>query len=126
MAKSCSYNGSTYSDGSVICMNGNEYRCDDGSWVSLGTSCNEEIINTFKDGDLTIEYENDLKELNCLKFYSTGEIGKIGIRNNCSDCQNAVVNWIGVGIKKYKVPGYDNIVINVESNNGKLLGEEPC
>ena len=43
----CEYNGVSYSDGSVVCQNGSEMRCDgtDGSWHYTGNTCD-------KDGEL--------------------------------------------------------------------------
>lgn len=41
MPQSCEYAGNSYSDGAVICQNGTEYRCNDGSWEILGTPCDE-------------------------------------------------------------------------------------
>jgi hypothetical protein len=37
--RSCSYMSSTYSDGSVACQSGSEFRCVDGSWTGLGLAC---------------------------------------------------------------------------------------
>lgn len=42
MAKNCAYNGREYSDGAVVCQNGAEYRCDEGRWEPLGSSCSRE------------------------------------------------------------------------------------
>lgn len=37
---SCTYNGSDYAPGSIVCMKGVEHRCkEDGSWEDLGVSC---------------------------------------------------------------------------------------
>jgi hypothetical protein len=38
-AQSCTYSSAVYSDGSLSCHNGFQYRCDDGAWDSLGQSC---------------------------------------------------------------------------------------
>lgn len=37
---SCSYNGRTYSNGSLICANGRELKCDAGNWRETGYRCN--------------------------------------------------------------------------------------
>jgi len=39
LGKNCTYAGQTYSDGSEVCQNHKTYRCDDGSWTSLGGTC---------------------------------------------------------------------------------------
>jgi hypothetical protein len=37
---SCTYKGSEYAPGSVVCMEGVEHRCNaDGAWENLGTEC---------------------------------------------------------------------------------------
>lgn len=123
MAKSCVYEGKEYSDGAVTCQNGKEYRCNDGTWDSLGSSCG----NTVTAAQVTDDAElRTSKTLACLSFFSAG-ISQVGIRNNCSECKVAVVNWQPqVGIRKYKVQGYSQIVINIEAQSGQLIGEDPC
>jgi hypothetical protein len=37
----CTYNGQSYSDGSVTCQGGYEYKCNGGSWDSLNTTCSK-------------------------------------------------------------------------------------
>jgi hypothetical protein len=36
---SCTYNGTSYSEGSVTCQNGWEYRCNNGGWSATGARC---------------------------------------------------------------------------------------
>lgn len=62
----------------------------------------------------------------CLAFFPAG-IGKVGIRNNCDKCMTAVVNWTPtVGVRNYNVQGFSQIIIDVLSSNGQLIGEQPC
>ncbi|MXZ00725.1 hypothetical protein F4Y93_08780 [Candidatus Poribacteria bacterium] len=42
MANTCKYKGQDYSNGAVVCMNGWEYQCNNGRWISLGSSCRGE------------------------------------------------------------------------------------
>jgi hypothetical protein len=35
----CFHGGRTYSDGAASCQSGFEYRCNDGEWIALRTSC---------------------------------------------------------------------------------------
>lgn len=35
------YAGKTYSQGAVVCPDGRQYKCEDGEWTSLGTTCPE-------------------------------------------------------------------------------------
>jgi hypothetical protein len=37
----CLYNGSSYSDGSIVCMNGETHRCDGDVWTNLAYSCDK-------------------------------------------------------------------------------------
>jgi len=37
---SCSYNGRSFSNGSLICANGREMKCDSGNWRETGYRCN--------------------------------------------------------------------------------------
>ncbi|SFZ72714.1 hypothetical protein [Chitinimonas taiwanensis] len=60
----------------------------------------------------------------CVNFFYHS--GGLGIRNNCSECKVAVVNWDGRGIYYYKVAGYSQIVVARESSFGQLIGENPC
>jgi hypothetical protein len=39
MGQSCTYNGTSYSDGAVVCQAGYEYACNDGNWDALNTPC---------------------------------------------------------------------------------------
>jgi hypothetical protein len=39
MPNACVYKNESYSDGAVVCMNGYEYRREDGTWEPLGTTC---------------------------------------------------------------------------------------
>ena len=123
MAKSCTYDGKEYSDGSVVCQSGKEYRCNDGTWDSLGTSCGTKVSCP----QITDDPKARKKaKLQCLSFFSAG-IGRVGIRNSCSECKIAVVSWTPtVGIRRYKVPGYSEIIINIEDQTGQLIGENPC
>ncbi|MCX6156249.1 MAG: DUF1496 domain-containing protein [Candidatus Kapabacteria bacterium] len=125
MGNSCVYDGKTYSEGSVVCMNGWEYRCNDGSWDSLGTSCGNESYYSIQDGQLVASKPSPEMGLACLSFFAAG-VGRVGIRNNCSTCKQAVVNWSTIGVKKYPVQAYDQIVIDMESSTGQLIGEDPC
>lgn len=123
MPKSCVYNGSEYSHGSVTCQNGYEYKCNDGEWDALGTSCGrfvEKSTGEVVDPDLR------LPPLPCVSFFGAG-IGRVGIRNNCPECKYAVVNWLPrVGIRRYRVEGHNQVIIDTEDNTGLLIGEDPC
>jgi hypothetical protein len=37
--RSCAYGSTSYSDGSISCQDGYQYRCDDGAWDSRGRFC---------------------------------------------------------------------------------------
>jgi hypothetical protein len=39
VTSTCSYNGHGYSDGASLCQSGAQYRCDRGTWRSLGLTC---------------------------------------------------------------------------------------
>jgi hypothetical protein len=39
VTSSCSYNGQGYSDGASACQSGTQYRCEGGTWRSLGLAC---------------------------------------------------------------------------------------
>jgi len=123
MAKSCTYDGKEYSDGSVVCQSGKEYRCNDGTWDSLGSSCGTHVTAPQITEDAKVRAD---AKLQCMSFFGAG-IGRVGIRNSCSGCMVAVVSWQpSVGIRRYKVAGYSEIVINVEDQAGQLIGENPC
>jgi hypothetical protein len=63
----------------------------------------------------------------CVLFYSVGNPSLIGLRNNCADCRVAVVQWAGGGFPwTYRVPGYSQITISMQSDQGDLIGENPC
>ena len=62
----------------------------------------------------------------CISFYAVDNPSLVGIRNGCSECKVAVVNWSGVGILYYKVPAYTTGVIVRQSSNGQIIGENPC
>jgi hypothetical protein len=122
MGKSCTYNGQTYSHGSVVCQSGTEYRCNDGSWDSLGTSCGTKVTSLVSvDPDL-----QNVTLLACLSFFAAG-LGRVGIRNGCPECKLAVVSWSpNVGVRRYRVNGHSEIIINLEDQTGQLIGEDPC
>ena len=82
----------------------------------MGNNNEQTLTLTFKEGLV----------LNCLSFFAAG-VGKVGIRNNCPNCMTAVVHWTPtVGTKEYNVPGHNQIIIDVESQTGQLIGEQPC
>ena len=37
--RSCTLASGTYSDGSMLCQNGFRFRCDDGAWNNLNSTC---------------------------------------------------------------------------------------
>jgi hypothetical protein len=39
MLQSCTYGSTSYSDGSLSCQDGYQYRCDDGAWDGRGRLC---------------------------------------------------------------------------------------
>jgi hypothetical protein len=122
-ARSCTYDGKEYSDGAVTCQNGIEYRCDDGSWTSLGTRCGNVVTAQGLSMDAALLKTSPLP---CITFFAAG-LGKLGIRNNCSECKTAVVSWTPrVGVRRYKVEAYKEIIVNQEDQTGQLIGEEPC
>lgn len=67
----------------------------------------------------------DEMRLPCISFFAAG-VGRVGMRNNCPECKKAVVMWSGVGVYRYRVNGFSEIVVDIASNNGQLIGEEPC
>lgn len=45
-AKSCIFNGNTYSHGATVCSNKSELICNDGSWEPTGKQCDQEEFKT--------------------------------------------------------------------------------
>jgi len=142
----CDYNGVTYSQGAVVCQGGHEYVCGgDGGWQSTGRDCDAKsgtlikgqattkyTVFAVKPGEqpATINAMSDEKQIAaqfpCVSFFSGGP-GKLGIRNNCPQCKIAVVMWTPrVGVVKYSVKGYGEILVDLASATGQLIGEEPC
>ena len=39
----CYYNGKAYPTGATICLNGNQYRCNEGSWINLEETCSSPL-----------------------------------------------------------------------------------
>lgn len=134
---SCVYAGTSYSEGSVVCQNGYEYRCGGGQWQATGAKCDSADGAIISGKGLAITKNTvsstslhpaspESATLQCLSFFAAG-IGKVGIRNNCSECKMAVVNWLpNAGIRKYRVSGYNQIVIDTADQTGLLIGEDPC
>ncbi len=44
----CFHKGTMYSDGAASCQSGSQYRCANGEWLSLGTSCMDEAVAVSK------------------------------------------------------------------------------
>ncbi|MEX3932088.1 hypothetical protein AB4Y32_09805 [Paraburkholderia phymatum] len=65
------------------------------------------------------------RQFACISFFPA-DIGYLGIRNNCAECKVAVVSWSDAGVYTYKVSGYDQIVVELVSGTGQLIGEQPC
>lgn len=63
--------------------------------------------------------------LPCTSLFAAG-IGRVGIRNNCAQCKFAVIVWDGTKVKRYRVEGNNQIIIDIEGLNGQLIGEDPC
>jgi hypothetical protein len=123
MGKSCIYNGAEYSDGAVVCQNGSEYLCNDGSWEPLGTSCGNRVD---KEGNVSEERKSGEEVLPCITFFAAPGM-KLGIRNGCAQCKVAVVSWVpAVGIRRYRVEAYSQIIVDILDQTGQLIGEDPC
>ena len=97
--------------------------------ITINGYSNEEIGEPFVSEDQVISGKLETPKavkLDCLSFFSAG-IGRLGIRNNCSECKKAVVMWNqGVGIRLYRVNGHNQIIVNILAQHGQLIGEDPC
>jgi hypothetical protein len=47
VTSTCSYNEQRYSEGASLCQSGAQYRCDRGTWRSLGLACGSDKATTF-------------------------------------------------------------------------------
>jgi hypothetical protein len=66
-------------------------------------------------------------QVQCCTLFSVGDPSKVGIRNNCPTCRNAVVSWSpSVGIRYYRVEGHNQLTIDVQDITGVIIGENPC
>jgi hypothetical protein len=110
-------------------------------------------VNTFIAGGITENITENthskgviLVDNACLRFFSLGNTGQVGIRNNCAECKVAVVSILGgvVGqsgsiilpgtlqrpapaeVKKFRVNKYDQVTIPIARQSQEIIGEEPC
>jgi hypothetical protein len=138
-ARDCRYLWQIWPDGSVICINNWEHRCDDGFWAYLGTPCGRQItidetteknsspIRTVVLSDAsTASTSTDKDVLPCISMFFLGSFRVVGLRNYCAECKVAVIMWTGVGERLHRVNGYSSITIDIPSSNGQIIGENPC
>lgn len=133
-SQQCTYAGQTYSEGAVVCMNNKQYQCYNGSWEYLGIDCGTKIekkvtAKSTKQSETRIVRYSDADSvavLPCISFFSTGNPSQVGMINNCSDCKIVIVNWAGIGLREYRLNGYQSTVIPLLSYHGQMVGERPC
>jgi hypothetical protein len=61
----------------------------------------------------------------CVLFFHVSHT-HVGLTNNCAECRIAAINWLNVGVAKYKVAGYSEIVIERLAKDGVIIRDSPC
>jgi len=142
----CTYNGTEYSEGAVVCQGSRLMQCSSGVWEDTGFDCEElpkapsvasdyHLMHNLVDAQGKRVTTNPADNINvaaqvgqdCLRFFAAS-LGKVGIRNNCDQCKKAVVAWSPnePHVSKYTVQAYSQIIITLEDQTGQLIGEDPC
>jgi hypothetical protein len=75
----------------------------------------------------------------CFITYAIGSVTKVGLRNNCSECQMAVINNVNYvdysqftpgtlqnTISKVRVEAYSSKDIDIGNRSSEVIGQEPC
>lgn len=86
----CIYNGKEYSEGSIICIQGQQAECRNGKWEPLGIACennaNGKIINQNNSETNSCKYKDE----------SYGEGSIICMQGQQAECRNG--KWEPLGI----------------------------
>src|SRR5687767_2714125 len=51
-------------------------------------------LATIGDSEVNIHVRPSVALLPCVRFYSIGQVNKVGMRNGCGECKIAVVNFV--------------------------------
>lgn len=70
------------------------------------------------------------KSSSCFRFFSVGSTIKMGLRNTCTQCEEAVINYVYNGhnqIKTFKVGPKSQIYIDIKNTlSEEIIDEQPC
>ncbi len=127
----CIYAGKEYSDGAEVCQGNVVMRCVEGSWRDTGRTCGEVPAGSVDVTATTARLVPAAATAFCCRFFSVGQITKVGLRNTCADCKVAVINFIFGGgrseIRKFKVQGKSNIEVDISGTQmTEIIDEEDC
>ena len=144
---SCNHNGKTYSQGSLVCANGRELRCDGDYWSETGYSCftNTEVINEedyykISSDQLTFiqnTFEKELNKVNnqdipesanlgCVRIILSGSMNKIRIFNQCSTCKIAFLSWSNGDPDRVRIAAQGCVDVPTKAQAMQIVGEADC
>jgi hypothetical protein len=130
MAEYCKYAGLDYSEGSISCQEGVAYECVSGRWKDTGRHCGPESARALVSSPKIAERPAALAAACCTSYPIAGG-EKVGVRNNCDVCTQAVIsiNYSNGthAVKKYPIQAHSDIEIDITHFlSAQFIGEEKC
>lgn len=129
----CNYNGTSYSEGALICANGRELRCSGRQWQETGYDCaasNEtgsEYARIATGGQALHPgiAAATTTQAGCISFIRGAKSG-IRLFNNCDHCAIAMISWSDGGFTEHRVAAYSYLDIPMRASGAQIAGSRPC
>lgn len=138
---SCTNNGTSYSEGALICSNGRELRCSGGGWQETGYSCltssDEQSYQKIADDGLSSGVSGEEPSnftnssalpslLQCCKYVLGAPFGSVRVYNSCPSCKVVTISFGNGVVQKHQVMGNDYKDVYLVDGNSQLVGEQAC
>lgn len=130
MSKNCIYQGEEYSQGSVICQDGNEFVCDNGEWNRTGAQCDENtktLVNENAIGTTEQSENSNRKTGDCVTFVPGNYPGTtVPLRNKCDKSKQTTILWSDKTESNYCIAAHSTLWINTNGKKGNIIDETDC
>lgn len=138
---SCTNNGTSYSEGALICSNGRELRCSGAGWQETGYSClassDEESYQTIADDGFSSSVSGEQRSstsntsalsslLQCCRYVLGAPFGSVRVYNSCSSCKIVTISFGNGVVQKHQVMGNNYTDVHLVDGNSQLVGEQDC
>lgn len=127
----CVYAGQEYSEGAEVCHETRVMKCVSGAWIDTGRSCEANEESELEVTSTIARRVAPSQCTFCCRFFNIGQVTRVGLRNTCTECKVAVINFNLFNgkheIRKFKVPGKSDIEVDTsKSQLTEIIDEETC